>query len=276
MITRMQAWLADLNFTTALLVSVVGSTALTLISVAQGYLIEWIFRDRKIFDIPLKPRQLRKEAVGTLLWHLLWCPLLALILVSGWLRFGEGLARELLTFVGCIFAFQAYYYFLHRAMHLKPLMFMHRWHHDSLVTTPLTGFSMHPLEGVGWCVGFFGPALLASVVTEIGAIGFLSFLAFSWYGNIVGHANVEFMPKVTATRGYSRVISNPISYHSLHHARFKGHFGFATSWADELFGSQFPDWIAVAKRVQSGQPLQKLNERAGAPVRATLDLSAGA
>jgi Delta7-sterol 5-desaturase len=259
----MRSWLETLDFLDALLVSFVGFVALTLLSLAVGFAVErrTQARGRKVFDIALKPGQLRKEALGNLLWHLLWCPVFAWVLAQGWLRFGDGLGRELLTFVGLAFAFQAYYWFLHRAMHLKKLMFMHRWHHDSLVTTPLTGFSMHPLEGIGWCVGFLGPALLASTFTEIGAYGFMAFLAFNWYGNIIGHANADFMPDFSTVRAYNRVIANPISYHCLHHARFKGHYSFATSWADELFGTQFPDWIDVARRVQRGEPLRKLNER---------------
>jgi Delta7-sterol 5-desaturase len=259
----MAAWLTQLDLLTALWLSFAGFTGLTLLSLAMGFAIERVVQARglTVFAIPLRPGQLRKEALGNLLWHLLWCPLFALVLAQGWLRFGEGLGRELLTFFACVYGFQAYYWLLHRAMHHKRLMFMHRWHHESLVTTPLTGFSMHPLEGLGWCLGFIGPALLASQVVEIGVYGYLGFLVFAWYGNIVGHANAEFMPKLAATRGYSRVISNPISYHSLHHARFKGHYGFATSWADELFGTQFADWIAVAKRVQGGRPLERLNEK---------------
>jgi Delta7-sterol 5-desaturase len=264
----MRTWLEGLDFIDALLAAAAGFGALTLLSLASGFAVERLFQARghKIFDIPLKPGQLRKEVIGNLLWHLLWCPVLALVLAQGWLRFGDGLGRELLTFLGLNFAFQAYYWILHWTMHRKRLMFMHRWHHDSLVTTPLTGFSMHPLEGIGWCVGFLGPALLASTVTAIGAYGLVAFLVFNWYGNIIGHANAEFMPKPAATRAYSRVISNPISYHALHHARFKGHYSFATSWADELFGTQFPDWIAVARRMQrGGEPLRRLNERVAEP-----------
>jgi sterol desaturase/sphingolipid hydroxylase (fatty acid hydroxylase superfamily) len=59
------------------------------------------------------------------------------------------------------------------------------------------------------------------------------------------------------------VISNPITYHCLHHARFLGHYGFATSWADELFGTQFDDWMAATVRVRGGEPLHSLRERVG-------------
>jgi hypothetical protein len=37
--------------------------------------------------------------------------------------------------------FQAFYWTLHRAM-LQHLLFVHRWHHRSRVTTPLSGQSM--------------------------------------------------------------------------------------------------------------------------------------
>lgn len=272
----MLAWLAQLDFLSALLWSCVGFGGLTLLSLAMGFAIERLLQPRglAVFSIPLRPGQYRKEALGNLLWHLLWCPVFAWVISRGWIRFGEGLGRELLTFFACLYGFQAYYWLLHRAMHHKRLMFTHRWHHESLVTTPLTGFSMHPLEGLGWCVGFLGPALLASQEVEIGAIGYFAFLAFAWYGNIVGHANAEFMPKLAATHAYSRVVSNPISYHALHHARFKGHYGFATSWADALFGTQFPDWIAVARQVQSGRPLAKLNTKLG-KLDTKLDAEAG-
>lgn len=261
--TDLGTWLDQLGFVDALWICSAAFGALTLVSIASGYAIERLFRAYPIYDVPLRPGQLRHELLGNLLWHLLWCPIVAWVVSHELLRFGEGWPRELATFFGCIAAFQLYYYWLHRVMHHQRMMFMHRWHHRSLVTTPLTGFSMHPLEGVGWVLGFLGPALLASLVVPIGAWGLLAFLAFAWFGNITGHTNVEWMPKPAATRGYSRVISNPITYHCLHHARFLGHYGFATSWADELFGTQFDDWMAATVRVRGGEPLHSLRERVG-------------
>lgn len=257
----MAGWLSNLSFLDALALSAGAFTGLTLLSLAIGYRAERAAQGRTVFDLPLKRGQTRQEIIGNVLFHLMWAPALALAISSGALRFGEGLGRELGTFAFAVFAFQALYWLMHRAMHWRPLFFTHRWHHDSLVTTPMTGFSMHPLEGVGWIACFIGPAALVSVFTEIGAIGYLLFLLAAWSGNIVGHANAELMPELSSTTWGSRLFANPVSYHCLHHARFDGHYGFATSWMDAIFGTQWPDWIAVSKRVRGGQPLTSLRQR---------------
>lgn len=256
-------WLNGLGLAEALGVLTAYSVGLTLLAVAAGYGAERVYgaRGMKVFDLPLKRGQLRTEIVGNVLWHLYWIPVAALALSSGFVSFDAGWERELLTFVVCVWGFQAYYWVLHRAMHLKPLFFVHRWHHESLVTTPLTGFSFSPLEGVGWIVGFLGPVALLGAFDLAGAWGFLGFLTIAWYGNIVGHANVEMMPALTSTTWGSRLFSNPITYHCLHHARFDGHYGFATAWMDALFGTQWDDWIAASKRTRAGEPLTELRER---------------
>jgi sterol desaturase/sphingolipid hydroxylase (fatty acid hydroxylase superfamily) len=245
-------------------------TALTALSLVSGYGIEAALhkKGRKVFDVKHKPHQLRREVTGNVLWILLWCPLVAVVLERGWIRFApwtswrESLPRELLTGFLCMGVFQGYYWCMHRAMHWRPLFFMHRWHHQSLVTTAMTGFSMHPLEGVGWAVGFLAPAALASQLTPVGLYGFAFFLVFDWYGNIVGHINAEMKPPFSTTKWGSRLLNNPVSYHCLHHARFNGHYGFATAWADAIFHTQFDDWLEVAERVSSGEPMTEIWEHA--------------
>ena len=236
---------------------------LTAFSLAAGYGAQRFAhaQGRKVFDVPLKRGQTRREILGTVLFIALWVPAIALSFWAGLFRFGDGWLREILTFVGSMLAFQAYYWLIHRAMHWQPLFFTHKWHHDSLVTTPLTGFSMSPFEAVGWIVGFIAPAAAASLFVPIGAWGYVGFLTFAWYGNIVGHANAELMPAITSTTWGSRLLSNPVTYHCLHHARFDRHYGFATAWMDALFGTQWDDWIAISKRVRSGEPMRKLRER---------------
>jgi len=263
----MTSWLSGLSFLHVLGYTAGVSVGLTLLSLLVAYPVQRSLqaRGRKIFDLPLKRGQLNRELLGNVLWHLMSIPLFAWCLTSGVLRFGDGLAREAMTFFLCVYAFQALYWFLHRAMHWPPVFFVHKWHHDSLVTTPLTGFSMHPLEGLGWMVCFVGPAALVSLFTEVGFWGYLAFVAVAWTGNIVGHINAEMMPALSSTKWGSRLYGNPVSYHCLHHARFDGHYGFATSWMDAIFGTQWSDWVAVSNRVRGGEPLTKLRERVEAP-----------
>ncbi|MBX3272299.1 MAG: sterol desaturase family protein [Sandaracinaceae bacterium] len=260
----MGSWLTSLGFAEALALVAAYSIGLTLFSLAAGFSAERAMqrRGRAIFAVPLKRGQLRTEALGTALFHAVWIPSAAALLASGWLRAGEGALLEVATFFGSMIGFQAFYWFLHRAMHLRPLFFIHRWHHESLVTTPLTGFSMSPLEAIGWVVGFLGPLVVGSLAGGVGVWGYLAFLTFAWYGNIVGHANAELMPAPTSTRWGSRLFSNPIAYHALHHARFDRHYGFATAWMDAIFGTQWEDWIEVSERARAGRPLTKIRERA--------------
>lgn len=260
----MAAWLTGLTFVEALGWASALFVSLTLVSLAAGYAVErrtWATAG-KIFDVPARRGQLRHEVIGTALFHVIWLPAVAGALASGLVRFSGGLGRELVTFFGAMFFFQVYYWLMHRAMHWRPLFFLHRWHHRSLVTSPMTGFSMSPLEAVGWTVGFLAPAALLSLAGGAGAWGYLGFLGVAWYGNIAGHANAEYMPALTSTRWGSRLFSNPISYHALHHARFDRHYGFATAWMDAILGTQWPDWIPLSRRVRGGAPMTSLRERA--------------
>lgn len=240
----------------------VACLTLTASGLAWGYAAERVAfaRGRKVFDVKLKRRQLRTEALGTALFHLVFVPMAAAVLWSGAVRFSSGWLAQVVGFFGAWYAFQAFYYPLHRAMHSRQLFWMHRWHHESLVTTPMTGFSMHPAEALGWCVGILVPAIALSQLGLLGAWGWGAFVVVFWTGNIAGHANAEIFP-FASTRLTTLLWSNPISYHSLHHARWDGHYGFVSAVMDKLFGTEFPDWLRVHQRVWNGKPMTSLRER---------------
>ena len=72
--------------------------------------------------------------------------------------------RGVATFFGCSLGFDTYFYFLHRGLHLRPLMRFHRLHHLSRVTGPLSAQSVSVVEALGWVVGYIGvPWLLSQV-----------------------------------------------------------------------------------------------------------------
>jgi sterol desaturase/sphingolipid hydroxylase (fatty acid hydroxylase superfamily) len=269
----MNAWIAARSYPELVLVCLGVCVALTLVGLGAGYAGQAF--GRKIFDVPLRKGQLRWELTGTVIFHLMFVPVAAASLRYGWVRFGAGPLAQVLGFVVPWYGFQAYYYALHRAMHARPLFWMHKWHHRSVVTTPMTGFSMHPAEGVGWLVGIFAPLVLLSRFDLLGTWGFGVFFFSLWAGNIAGHANAEYMPPSTRR---STLLSNPISYHSLHHARFHGHYGFVAAIMDRTFGTEFPDWLAVHQRVRAGTPLTSIRETfasEGAPTPAASTIPRG-
>jgi len=258
----MNDWIASRSFIELLLACLALCVSLTLIGLASGHALERISwaRGRKVYDVPLKRRQRQREALGTVLFHLLFVPALAGALALGAIRFSEGWGPEIAGFFVPWYVFQLGYYPMHRAMHSRALFWMHRWHHESLVTTPMSGLSMHPAEALGWIVLMLGPALVLTELGLLGLYGFAFFLSMHWIGNIAGHANAEIFP-TRSTRLTTLLWSNPISYHSLHHARFDGHYGFVAATLDRLFGTEFPDWLAVHRRVFGGKPLTSLREK---------------
>lgn len=238
---------------------------LTFLGLLLGYAMEraaWS-RGRKVYDVPRKRGLLRTEIVGNVLFHLVWLPIIAAVLWSGTLHFAEGWLSGVVTFAVCWWSFQVLYYGLHRVMHSRPLFWMHRWHHESLVTSPMTGLSMSPFEALGWAAAFLAPAYLLSALGMLNATGWMVMFGFHFVGNVAGHANAEIFPN-RVNRVLSIVYANAITYHSMHHARFDGHYGFGTALMDWSFRTEWPDWKELHERVMDGTSLKSLREKGAA------------
>jgi lathosterol oxidase len=228
---------------------------------AAGFALEArLGATRRIFDVPLKEGQYRWELLGTLRFVAMGA-----FAFAGLLRvvpFAEETPSSIaVTFFFCWFGFETYYWCLHRGMHLRPFYRFHRYHHESRVTTPLTGYSMSTVESLGWLVGLIGVPLLLAQFTPISLIGFFAYHAlYQVAGNVIGHANVDFFPAALEKRA-NTWISHPIVYHSLHHARFNNHYSFGSSFMDRLMGTEWTDWPELHARVIRGEPLEKLSVR---------------
>lgn len=234
---------------------------LITVTTGVGFALEaWLGSERRIFDLPLAEGQLRWELLGTIRFVAMGALAFAGLL---WVvPFAEESAFSIATtFFVCWAAFEVYYWFLHRAMHFRPFYRFHRMHHDSRVTSPLTGYSMSSVESLGWLVGLIGVPLLLGTVTPISLVGFLAYHAlYQVPGNVIGHANVDFFPAAMGKRSHSW-ISHPTTYHSLHHARFNNHYSFGSSFMDRIMGTEWQDWPELHARVIRGEPLEKLSVR---------------
>ncbi len=234
--------------------------ALTVASSAIGFLMERTSKKR-IWDVPLAPGQYRHELVGNAKFFTVAVLCVSAGLASGAARLGDdGWLRGALTFGALFIAFQAYYYGLHRALHHRKLVRFHRHHHASHVTTPLSGQSMSIVESLGWMIGYVGLPIAMSYVVPISLTGWLAYLAFNVAGNIIGHANTEVIAPSPILR-MRALFGATFTYHALHHARWTGHYGFESAWADRLFRSEYADWLTLHDQVWSGAPMKSLKER---------------
>jgi Delta7-sterol 5-desaturase len=265
----MQAWISSATFLELSLAVLAVTVVLTAMGLAMGYAAEAYYANRKIFDVPRKRGLLRTEIIGTVLFHVLFVPPTAQALAAGWIRFeGTGLLAAILSAALPWAAFQVLYYFFHRALHSRSLFFAHRWHHESLVTSPMTGLSMSPFEAAGWVVMLLGPAMALTAAGLLSPVGYAFFFGNFWVGNIAGHANVDFFP-MRISRAVATFVP-PITYHCLHHARFDGHYGFASAYLDRWLGTEWNDWKVLHDQAYDGTPMTSLKQK-GTPAIPTAD-----
>lgn len=234
---------------------------LTAVTTCAGFALESrLGSSRRIFDLPRADGQLRWEFIGNVRFVVMAAFAFAWLLSSVPLA-EASVASAISTFIICWLGFEIYYWGLHRLMHTRPIYQFHRYHHDSRVTSPLTGYSMSALESLGWLVGLVGVPFLLSLVSPISLAGLVVYhTLYQVPGNVIGHANVDFFPAGASKRANSW-ISHPTTYHSLHHARFNNHYSFGSTFMDRLLGTEWSDWPELHARVISGQPMHKLSER---------------
>jgi lathosterol oxidase len=235
---------------------------LTVLSLVSGFTFERLFPKRQVFAVPLSKGQLRFELLGNLVFVGVTVASFTAALEGGVVSFGpESLVRISATFFALLVGFQIFYYGLHRAMHTRALMWIHRWHHRSHVTTALSAQSVSFGEACGWMIGYVGIPILFSLVVPISFFGWAAYMAFNVSGNVVGHANVELSSPASRTKLVS-MFANPWIYHALHHARYNGHYSFQAAIMDRLFRTEWSDWPSLFDRILRGEPLRNLHERA--------------
>jgi lathosterol oxidase len=255
---------ADFTFFEWVLICGAAFGGVTAFATAAGFALEAALgASRRIWNLPRQDGQLRWELLANLRFIAMAAVAFACLLWVVPVAQGEAdtFGRAALTFFACWFVFEVYYWGLHRLMHVPRFYRFHRFHHDSRVTSPLTGYSMSTVESIGWLVGLTGAPLLLGLFTPISLGGFIAYhVLYQITGNVVGHANVDPFPSSVQARIASWT-NHPILYHSLHHARFNNHYSFGSTFMDRLLGTEWADWPELHARVISGVPLEKLSER---------------
>ena len=117
----------------------------------------------------------------------------------------------------------------HRLLHTRWFKRFHGDHHRSVVVTPWSTYSFHPVEAM-----MLGNVILLPMVLHDFAFWSLASVpVFSIFLNAVGHANYEFFPKV----GPRHPLAASRRHH-LHHARPAGNYGFALAFMDQIMGTK--------------------------------------
>ena len=215
---------------------------------------------KRIYDMPFSKGQLRREALNSL--HTpLHAGFLAGALALGAFRNTTWLSFFLTLFGTAAWA-EIWHYGSHRLFHLRPLFWIHEEHHKSHLNSPLTAVSFSFLEKFIFDIGMIGLLMLVDKVVSVNFFGAAGWFMAYLIVNSYGHANFEIRSPAFLTFPGKYVASTV--YHSLHHSRFINNYGLGTRFLDGLFGTEWPDYEDVYRRVTIQlSPLTKLSEKVG-------------
>lgn len=124
---------------------------------------------------------------------------------------------------------EIHFYLVHRMMHLKVFLPFHHVHHKSVVVTPFSAYSFHPLESL-----LNGSVMIIPMfVYDFEILALILLPAYSIVLNMAGHSNVQliFISRLKSALKMS-------TRHNAHHTRFNTNFGFATPLMDFLFSQK--------------------------------------
>ncbi len=212
--------------------------------------------ERRIYRIAYAAGQLKRELKATLVNLCLDTALFAMAISADLAKHNE--ANVLTTFAVCFVWFEVWFYVSHRALHTRLLWPIHRLHHESKVTNPLTAMSFSVAEGFVSIGGLLAGVTLLSAFHPISYLGVAVYYAFLQVINFFGHSNIEVMPP-----SVSRILffwTSP-THHAMHHSRVRGNYGLMLSVFDRWFGTEFEDYKLVHKAAYAKSGLTALGLR---------------
>ena len=150
-----------------------------------------------------------------------------------------GLGWLLLSIPLTVLVHDAYFYWIHRLMHLPGLYRkMHLTHHRSVNPSPWAAFAFHPLEAV--LEAGIIPILL--IIMPLHPISFLGFVTVMLVFNVYGHLGYELFPAKLFHHPLGKWLNTAV-YHNLHHEKFKGNYGLYFTFWDRWCGTLREDGL---------------------------------
>ncbi len=249
---------------------------LFIIGILSGVLSVWTFYARlfpimgyKVYKVE-KPSLPFKNVIKDRISDVsivIFLSILVNAIAYGWLIDVTFSSPQSLKLVGQFFLsfliLDSWFYWIHRLLHFSKKLFrIHRTHHLILVHEQVP-FITKPLED-----------LLASVINVVVTLSIVnilmgpvyievviySYIFWLWLIIPIGHSNVEFFTSPVRWLLGGPWISTTVTYHSLHHTRFKENYGALSMLWDRLMGTVSPDYEAIYQRVIHEQPLTSIKE----------------
>lgn len=152
-----------------------------------------------------------------------------------------------LEFAAYFFAFDCYFYWFHRLMHIGPIYtYVHKIHHYSTSPNLLTTLSVSPLESL--INGGFVPLFVSLFTLHEATMKFI--LPCNIIMGFYVHSGFEFLPrwwhKSWATKWFITT-----TFHDQHHKYFRWNFGGYTTIWDWACGTVRPKFLSDFEQVKA-------------------------
>jgi len=145
----------------------------------------------------------------------------------------SSLLRHVLTIVGILILNDAYFYWVHYALHrVSFLKRFHRIHHEDITPTPLSAFNFHPIEAI---LNFSFYLFLALLVPMTKIDLFIVYI-YMLINNSLGHLPLEFCPRWFYKYKISSFL-NAATHHIMHHRNGSTNFSLYYLPWDKVMGT---------------------------------------
>lgn len=161
-----------------------------------------------------------------------------------------GIGLFIAQLVAITLAHDAYFYWMHRALHLRRLFrATHLHHHKSRSPTPWAAYSFSAWEGVTEAA-FMPIFLLLASLLGVAYIDFAIFIFLAWMilRNVMGHAGVELHPAGWVDSKWLDWMTTT-THHDLHHSEGNHNFGLYFTWWDRWMGTEHPRYKERFRKV---------------------------
>jgi Delta7-sterol 5-desaturase len=239
---------------------------------ALGFFVFYVWKRRAWFHLKIQQRFPRREDyLREVLHSLLTSFIFAFV---AWLCLGTPLREHTQLYTDArqfgwaylvasipltLLIHDAYFYWIHRLMHL-PFFYrkIHLTHHRSVNPSPWAAYAFHPLEAV--LEAGIMPILL--IIMPLHPISFFGFVTAMLIFNVYGHLGYELFPRKIYEHPLGKWLNTSI-YHNLHHEKFHGNYGlYFTIW-DRLCGTLRADGAEKVEVVHQGRLPEGIGQEVG-------------
>ncbi len=231
-------WAVQIEFTRYL----IAAAGLTILYALINRWIEHRRIQRNKATIADRWREFRRSFETILVFSLVNLLTFAM-LQAGWLPIADGapvLGILIAQVVAMVIMHDTWFYWMHRALHLKALFRRaHATHHVSRTPTSWAAYSFAPIEAVFESIYVPAMFILIANIAPMQPWAIFIFLGHQIARNVIGHSGFEL-----AWSGFTR---SPLTgwlttttHHDLHHTEGRYNFGLYFTWWDRLMGTEHP------------------------------------